>query len=114
MFFILSFYFSDILKENPSHCDLLNLLADINNKWKDIGLALSLPQNFIEGLEKVLDSDNVKLSKVITEWIDTMPSPVTWETIISVVEGPIVNNQRKANDIRQHLAIGKSISIESI
>ena len=50
--------------ENPSHQNLLNLLADINSKWKDIGLALSLPQNFIDGLDEVSNNNNIKLSKV--------------------------------------------------
>lgn len=50
--------------ENPSHQNLLNLLADINCKWKDIGLALSLPQNFIDGLDEVSNNNNIKLSKV--------------------------------------------------
>ena len=80
-------------------------MDDINNKWDDIGLALSIPQNVIDDLKRGQDNNNIKLFKVINQWIETMPSPVTWETVISALEGPIVSNKKKADDIRQYLAI---------
>ena len=52
---------------------------------------------------------NTKLSQVIDELIrlDNAKSPVTWETVISAFEGPVLRNRKKANEIRQHLGLPK-------
>ena len=49
----------------------------------------------------------VKLNKVIHTWFTSQPSPVTWETVISAIEGTVVNNLAKANEIRDHLGLPK-------
>ena len=51
------------------------------------------------------EKDIVKLSQVIHIWLKTQPSPITWKTVITAVEGSIVNNKAKANEIRRHLGI---------
>ena len=86
----------------PNKHTLIILLADISNKWEEIGLALKVTQNVLGGLSSNL-TDNVKLARVIENWINTQSSPVTWETVISAMEGTIVQNTRKANEIRHHL-----------
>ena len=86
----------------PDEHTLINLLADVSNKWEEIGLALKVTQNFLGGLSSNL-ADNVKLARVIKNWINTQSSPVTWETVISAMEGTIVQNTKKANEIRYHL-----------
>ena len=63
---------------------LINLLTNISNKWQEIGIALNIEQNFLDGLSSGL-ADNVKLAKVIDKWISTQSSPVIWETVISVI-----------------------------
>ena len=45
-----------------------------------------------------------KVFEVINKWNDTQSSPSTWATVISCMEGPIVNNKRKADEIRQYLS----------
>ena len=90
----------------PDKHILINLLADVSNKWQEIGLALKLKQNFLDGLSSGL-ADNVKLAKVIDKWISTQSSPVTWETVISAIEGGIVEDKSKADELRHH--IGKLI-----
>ena len=94
-----------ILREAPNKSDLLDLLADISNKWYDVGLGFKVGHNSLESLKKEVESDVTKLSKVIECWISTQSSPVTWETVISVIEGPIVNNKTKSNEIRKHLGL---------
>ena len=94
-----------ILEEAPDKSVLLNLLADISNKWYDIGLGFNVSHNNLESIKNETGSDITKLSKVIECWISTQSSPVTWKTVISVIEGPIVNKKKKANEIRKRLGL---------
>ena len=93
----------------PNHYDLLHLLADMENSWQLIGLALGVSCDSLDGLSRSHETSMTKLSKVISEWMNSHSSPVTWETMISTIEGPIVNNKKKAVEIRHYL--GKLIII---
>ena len=96
-------FFLDVLKEIPNHDEALSQLADISAKWQEIGLALKVSCNELDGLQCDHSSITIKLSKVITLWIESESSPVSWEALISAIEGPIVNNKRKAKEIRDYL-----------
>ena len=93
----------------PSHYDLLHLLADMNNSWHNIGLALRVSPNYLDGLSRSSDTPTIKLSNVIRNWMDSQSSLVTWKTVISAIEGRIVNNKKKADEIRDYL--GKLVII---
>ena len=41
---------------------------------------------------------------VIYSWVDTMPTDVTWEIVISAVESPIVAHKSTAMKMREFLA----------
>ena len=83
---------------------LCSFLANINDKWNEVGIALGVQENVLSGLRQRQDTDTVKLSEVINTWITTESiSPVTWETVISAIEGPVVNNKKIAMDIREYL-----------
>ena len=87
----------------PNVYDVLKLLASVSARWQEIGLALAVSSNDLEKIQQVPDRAEVKLSKVINTWINTKSSPITWENIISSIEGPIVNNKAKADEIRKYL-----------
>ena len=99
---------SDIIKKEPDEHELLNLLADIDNKWFEIGLAFKIPHKILSGLKERQDSNIVKLSEVIYSWKTTTESKlVTWETVIATFEkGRIINNKTVANTIREYLTKG--------
>ena len=98
----------DISKKAPTKNQLLDLLADIDDKWYEVGLAFHVPDNILNGLRCSNDSNKVKLSEIIDAWITTNEAgPVTWDNVISAIGGPIVNNKKKANEIRDYLAKGK-------
>ena len=78
-------------------------MADISAKWEEIGLALGVSQNDLNGLRHDNSSNMIKLSQVIALWIQSKSSFVSWETLISAIEGPIVNNKKKAEEIRNSL-----------
>ena len=94
----------DILKEIPKEYQLRNLLANISSKWREIGLALGISDNDLDNISTVVQDNMSRLCKMITKWIETQSSPVTWGMIVFAIEGPIVNNKKKANEIREFLA----------
>ena len=77
--------------------------------WQDVGLALRVSSDYLDGLSRSHDTPSTNLSKVISKWMVSQPSPVTWKTVISAIEGPIVDNKKKADEIRNYL--GKLIII---
>ena len=98
------------MKKTPTKHELLNLLADISNLWHEIGLSLKVPHSILDGLKRSQESDAIKLSEVIHSWLTTTESHfVTWETVITSIKGPVINNNKKATEIHQHLTKGKLI-----
>ena len=96
------------MKKAPTEHELHYQLADISDMWYEIGLSLKVPRNILDGLKRSRESDAIKLSEVIHSWLTTTESHlVTWETVIDAIKSPIVNNIKKANEIRQHLTKGK-------
>ena len=93
-----------ILRKAPDIHHLLNLLADINDKWYTIGLGLNVPRSVLNGLQADTQDNIVKLDQVLQTWINrTDQYLVTWETVLTAIEGPIINNKNKANQIHQFL-----------
>ena len=100
-------YYTDIttvLQKVPELHDLLSVLADINYEWYIIGISLQVNARFLDDLSTSVESNMVKLHKVLTNWRDTMSSPVTWQNIISAMEGPIVKHCLIADKIRKFLS----------
>ena len=93
----------DVLSTAPNERKLVELLADIDDQWFVIGQALSVPLNVLNGLQTTPLYNTVRLIQVIHTWFTSQPSPVIWETVISAIEGPIVNNKQKAKEIRDYL-----------
>ena len=95
----------DILNTAPDEHSLVKLLADIKNQWFAIGQALHVPFNDLQGLQASPGENVAKLGHVINTWLTSQPSTVTWKTVISAIEGEIVNNLAKANEIRDYLGL---------
>ena len=96
-----------MIKKEPNKDELLRLLFNIAENWYEIGEAINVSLNLLSALKFTKKHNYYKLNDVLESWELYQPSPVTWETVISAVEGPIVNNKRKANEIREHLGICK-------
>ena len=83
---------------------LCSLLDNIKDKWNEIGIALRVQEDVLGGLRRRGDSDTVKLFEVINSWITTESKPpITWETVISAIRRPEVNNIRRAKEIKEYL-----------
>ena len=85
---------------------LLQLLFDLSYQWLEIGLCLHLSKNFLDGLHQLNVSNDNKLSKILLNWRETNSSPFTWRTLIDALNGPIINNRRKAKEIWDYLQNG--------
>ena len=79
-----------VREKKPNHVDVLNLLAEYDYRWFDIGKALCVHDGFLQGLRGTL-SDREKLSKILQLWMESMCSPVSWNQIKKVLESPGVN-----------------------
>ena len=60
----------------PKHNVLLHLLVDMSSSWHDIGVALRLSQNYLNGLSHNQDTLTTKPSNVVRNWMDSQSSPV--------------------------------------
>ena len=85
----------------PDIHQLYNILCenDCSHKWEEIGIALKLPHGKIVSLRNSQLSDEMKLYNVLQLWMEQMSTPCTWENIINVIKGPIVNKISVANQI---------------
>ena len=96
------------MKKEPDTRDLLELLAEIDYSWDKIGTSLRVDYKIIEGLHRSNEDNGYKLHVILQKWKESKSSPLTWENIITEVEGPIVGNfKRVADKIRKHLSMNK-------
>ena len=105
-YFVVISDITTILKKTPTKYELFELLYYIRDKWYDIGLSLQVPRNVLDDL-RLSKGDNMdNLDAIIDIFQTTQPS--MWETVITAIESPIVNDKETADLIRQYLSTGKS------
>ena len=90
------------MKETPDEDELIYRLLGIEDKWYMIGKSLEVHDNDLDYIKHNLDNNIYKLRKVFK-----ISSHVTWEKVVNAIEGPIVNNKKKAMEIRHCLKLGK-------
>ena len=93
---------NEILEKKPDEDHIINLLSEYADQYIEFSTALKVGSRYAMGL----NGDNkVKLIQVISKWMSTPCSPVTWRTIIKVVESKTLDeNVTLANKIRKWLA----------
>ena len=64
-------------------------------------------------LKQSEDDDETKLKKVMNIWEDTKSSSTTWETMITAMESPTINNKEVADYIRQYLQFSKLLLLSN-
>ena len=81
---------------------LLKLLLPINGKWQEIGDLLGVDADTIDSLSTSSISNKVKMSKILQNWLDNEPTPVSWDNILDIIEGPL-QKKALANKIHEEL-----------
>ena len=94
-----------IIVEKPRKIDVLEWLVEIDASWHGVGLDLGVSNNDLDGLAESNKSNQTKLDYVLQKWIemDGQATPVTWQAILDVVKGPLVQNNALAMKIYQAL-----------
>ena len=91
----------------PTRREVLIQLACISASWHEIGDGLGVKYNDLDSLAQSNLKDQRKLGEVIEIWIKMDgkddSAPVTWITILDVLNGPLVNNKALAMKIYQSL-----------
>ena len=83
--------------------DLTSVLSEIAYDWRSIGESLEVPFGELKSIQYDSRPD-AKLSDTLQKWIDMRTRPVTWETLLDVLETPPVNKPRIADTVRKYLA----------
>ena len=80
------------------------LLSPITSQWYILGLGLGVFSYDLESLQRSNMSDGIRLLRVLEIWMQTSePHLITWKTIISVIEGPLIKNRSLADVIYDFL-----------
>ena len=91
-----------VLKKVPDTTDILHLLSDVEHEWDKIGKELKVQKTVLAAAFLDYEDHRSRFHLVIKSWIDTKPTPPTWETIIDAMKS--LKHHSIANKIRQFLA----------
>jgi hypothetical protein len=95
----------DILDKKPKLHHVIELMAYHDHLWEQIGQALQVRPNVLNGLKTSVQPNRIKLSDVIQSWFETRPSPVTWRNLIDCLDTRVAGGLTAlADDIRKELA----------
>ena len=78
-------------------------MADIAFKWYIIGECLGIQYTHLATLQIQTSGDIDKLAEVLQLWMDTMPKPVTWNTILQTIESPPIESKSTVMKIEEFL-----------
>ena len=82
------------------------LLVSQASKWNEIGLALKVPRDFRRGLQQDSYSNTIKLEEVIAKWIESRCSEVSWDHLITVLQGEQLDMAAVAKKVEDFLLKG--------
>ena len=99
-----STHLRNVLDKTPEKYDLLELLAEVQDRWFDIGEMLKVNNASLKCLRQSNLSDSTKLADTLQLWIDSASSPVTWGTIVEVLRTDYINLPRVADKIEDKLS----------
>ena len=92
-----------ILNKTPQRQDVFKLLKSKSTKWDDIARELRVDSKRREELRKdVSINSDKKLEEVLTTWIDSETTPVTWKTVIEKLDKELAL-KKMAKDVKKYL-----------
>ena len=81
---------------------------DRARKWEVIATGLRLPQGTINEIKTSNDSNNeLRLSAVLHAWKEQKTIPFTLDSIVRVMEGPIVKDKEAADKLKEKIINSK-------
>ena len=103
-----------LLAKCPKKNELLQLMSGIASKWYIIGEVLGIKYTYLASLQNKISRDIDKLAEVLQLWMDTMPKPVTWNTILQVMESPLIESKIIVMEMEKFLKCECSYSLSKI
>ena len=101
--FYLCLYTGYTFDSKPDLVILLELLADVNHLWYQIGTVLRVPEIELESLQQSNKPDFVKINKVLQIWRDQCTTKMTWGNIIGAMKSRIVRQNCVAKEIQEYV-----------
>lgn len=84
--------------------ELQRLLTDIADQSFNIGLQLGVPLATVKALQRRSQSDTIQfLRLILSKWLGQKNPPPTLKELTKVLSGPLINNKRVADKVREHL-----------
>ena len=72
------------------------VIPRLSSKWYEVGLALELTPDQLNDIE----DNHQGISEVFQIWEDSGKKPFTWNTLLSVLSSPDVNEYELANELQ--------------
>ncbi len=89
--------------------DVYSLLIPAAKDWFDLGLALKIKVDTLEGIESNKDTDKARLRGMLTHWLRSSPSR-TWSDICNGLRSDTVQQTNLADTIEEKYRGSVSIS----
>ena len=111
--YITVLYLIVLTVERPTRREVLVQIANIDALWRSIGDCLGVSDNFLQGLANANMQNQTRLGHVIQNWLDMNGqgegAPITWNTILDVIKGPLVKKTAQAMTIYEYLKLESSV-----
>lgn len=76
--------------------------AKIPALWRSVGIELRISPDRLDGIEEQYSRNPIRcFEAVFRTWEDATTPPYTWDTIVNVLESPLVDKRDLANDLRR-------------
>ena len=94
----------DYLKNPPTPFDFIeNVATVIPAKWKDVGIALGLSFNTLDGIgDQCRESHQACYAAIFQEWTNGQEQP-RWERIVKALQTRTVNENSLAKELSKRL-----------
>ena len=90
--------------------DVYSLLIKASKDWFDMGLALGIQIDILEGIDSNKNSDKARLRDMLTHWLRSSPSR-TWSDICNGLRSGTVQQGNLADTIEEKYKGKKTLSL---
>ena len=81
----------------------MNRVSTRTTKWREVGIELSISTPQLNAISYEVRTVQQCFEHVFELWKSSTSMPYTWDTLITALKAPQVNEQRLASEIEQSL-----------
>ena len=91
---------------------MTNELCSVIDKWFRIGVQLGLDETKLNQIEADHRNVDRRFSEVISFWLNkNTQGPVSWRSLVEVLESPFVNEKGLARRLREKGGMGEPVQV---